>query len=62
MNVRELRELIKDLPDDMLVQSCCDNGGDLGTGTVFRVKTGTTSYDDWETEVDYQYLWCGYSS
>lgn len=57
MNVRELKELLKDLPDDMQVESCCDCGGE--DGTQFLVKESTTSYDGWETEVEYTYLWCG---
>ncbi len=61
MNIKELKELIQDLPDEMIVESCCDNGGPHGTGTCAKIRTGVTSFDDWETEVEYEYLWVGFT-
>jgi len=53
MNIKELKEIIKDLPDDMPVCSCCDCGGDDGTGFEIR--------EQWEEppEECFEYLWCG---
>lgn len=54
MNIKELKEIIKDLPDDMPVRNCC--GGD---NTAVEVN----SQYDWDIdhgETEYDYLWLGF--
>lgn len=59
MTIKDLKDLIKDLPDNMLVKSCCDNGGDYGT--TGYVTTETRSDDNWETEYESDYFVIKYS-
>lgn len=53
MNIKELKEIIKDLPDDMPVENCCG-----GKDTAARVLSDYDwDIDDGKTE--YDYLWIG---
>lgn len=53
MNIKELKEIIADLPDDLEVCSCCSSNSD---DTDVRLK----DYWDWVDDQEVKYLWVGY--
>lgn len=53
MNIKDLKELIANLPDDMQVESFCDCGGDDGTACVVK------EVFHWETDKEMEVLWVG---
>lgn len=53
MNIKELKEIITTLPDDLPVCSCCSTEED---NTKAVIKT----YWDWEADRNIEYLWVGF--
>lgn len=54
MNIKELKELIENLPNEMPVENCCG-----GEETAFEViKSYRYNLED-DSETDYEYLWVG---
>ncbi len=56
--VKELKEFLKDLPDDMEVSSCCSSSDGCGV----QIRASSYNIDDELNEMpDYDYVWIGYN-
>lgn len=56
-NIKDLKEFIKEMPDDMPVQSCCDCGG----GTSAHIMEEEVFDENCEHIGQRDFVWIGYN-